>query len=122
LIATEQREIPQRGNVLADQIVRRAIEIASRDRFPGPLRRILVWNRDNERVIALLLALLILKWLHYLSKAGWSLSNLASMLRLNLFTYRDLIAWLHNPQETPPLIPDPEQLLLPIPALGHLHP
>jgi IS4 transposase len=43
-----------------------------------------------------LIALLLLKWLHHLSKANWSLSNLASMLRLNLFTYRDLINWLHE--------------------------
>lgn len=40
------------------------------------------------------LAILILKWLHYLSKAGWSLSTLAALLRLNLFTYRDLSRWL----------------------------
>jgi hypothetical protein len=38
-----------------------------------------------------------LKWLHHLSKAAWSLSNLASMLRLNLFTYRDLTQWIDNP-------------------------
>jgi hypothetical protein len=30
----------------------------------------------------------------HLSKAWWSLSNLASMLQLNLFTHRDLNAWL----------------------------
>jgi hypothetical protein len=46
------------------------------------------------------------------SKAKWSLSNLASMLRLNLFTYRDLSAWLHNPFGTPPLLPDSQQLTL----------
>jgi IS4 transposase len=34
-----------------------------------------------------LIALLLLRWLHHLSRASWSLSNLASMLRLNLFTY-----------------------------------
>jgi hypothetical protein len=45
-----------------------------------------------------------LKWLHLLSKANWSLSNLASMLRLNLFTYRDLTKWLADPMETPPLV------------------
>ena len=28
------------------------------------------------------------------------------MLRLNLFTYRDLTAWLDNPFGTPPLLPD----------------
>ncbi|CAO0822082.1 hypothetical protein DFAR_2800043 [Desulfarculales bacterium] len=37
---------------------------------------------------AALIALLLLKWLHHLSLAAWSLSNLAAMLRLNLFTYR----------------------------------
>lgn len=59
-----------------------------------------------------LIALLLLKWLHYLSKAKWSLSNLASMLRLNLFTYRDLRRWLENPFGTPPLVPEAEQLTL----------
>jgi hypothetical protein len=32
------------------------------------------------------------------------------MLRLNLFTYRDLRAWLDDPFNTPPLTPLPEQL------------
>jgi hypothetical protein len=41
-----------------------------------------------------------LKWLHHLSKANWSLSNLASMLRLNLFTYRELTQWINNPMGT----------------------
>ncbi len=59
-----------------------------------------------------LIALLLLKWLHHLSQANWSLSNLASMLRLNLFTYRDLTSWLHSPMETPPLHPPIEQLTL----------
>ncbi len=47
-----------------------------------------------------------------LSKAKWSLSNLASMLRLNLFTYRDLRIWLNDPFETPPMIPESQQLTL----------
>jgi len=34
------------------------------------------------------------------------------------FTYRDLPSWLNNPTETPPLIPDLEQLSLPLPAFG----
>ena len=45
-------------------------------------------------------------------KAGWSLSNLASMLRLNLFTYRHLRDWLDDPFNTPPIEPVPEQLTL----------
>jgi hypothetical protein len=58
------------------------------------------------------IAILLLKWLHHLSKAKWSLSNLASMLRLNLFTYRDLRNWLNDPFETPPMIPESQQLTL----------
>jgi len=69
-------------------------------------------NALRIQIWTALLALLLLKWLHYLSKAGWSLSNLASILRLNLFTYRDLRDWLDDPFNTPPLIPLPEQLEL----------
>lgn len=54
-----------------------------------------------------LIAILLLKWLHHLSQAKWSLSNLATMLRMNLFTYRDLRAWLDNPFSTPPVSPPP---------------
>lgn len=71
-------------------------------------------NALRIQVWTALLALLLLKWLHHLSKAHWSLSNLASMLRLNLLTYRDLLNWLHNPFGTPPLIPFAEQLNLPL--------
>jgi uncharacterized protein DUF4372/DDE family transposase len=59
-----------------------------------------------------LLAMLLLKWLHYLSKAKWSLSNLAAMLRLNLFSYRELLSWLDHPFSTPPLTPVLTQLNL----------
>jgi hypothetical protein len=75
-------------------------------------------NALRIQIWTALLALPILKWFHYLSQAGWSLSNPAHMLRLNLFTYRDLSSWLNNPTETPPLIPEPEQLALPLPAFG----
>ena len=69
-------------------------------------------NALRIQIWTALIALLLLKWLHHLSKAGWSLSNLASMLRLNLFTYRDLTKWLTDPMETPPLAPAAEQLTL----------
>jgi hypothetical protein len=69
-------------------------------------------NALRIQIWTALIALLLLKWLHHLSKANWSLSNLASMLRLNLFTYRDLTNWLHDPMQTPPLVPLPEQLTL----------
>ena len=69
-------------------------------------------NALRIQIWTALIALLLLKWLHHLSKANWSLSNLASMLRLNLFTYRELTRWLDNPMGTPPLIPAAEQLTL----------
>ena len=156
-------EVPENRNIRADQIIQLSGVQAQAD-CPGPLRRVVVWDADNEREIVLLtnlldfgattiaaiykerwqielffkalkqnltvksfvgtsenalrkigtalIAMLLLKWLHHLSKANWSLSNLASMLRLNLFTYRELTKWLHNPMETPPLPPVAEQLTL----------
>jgi IS4 transposase len=71
-------------------------------------------NAVRIQIWTALIALLLLKWLHHLSKAGWSLSNLASLLRLNLFTYRNLLDWLNDPFNTPPAIPDSVQLKLPI--------
>src|SRR5260370_11757266 len=74
-----------------------------------------VGTRLNALMIQIwtaLIAMLLFKWLHHLSKANWSFSNLASMLRLNLFTYRDLRRWLENPFGTPPLVPSAEQLSL----------
>jgi len=160
----EECQIPADRNIRADQLIRLTGARAQAD-YPELLRRIVVWDVENEREIVLLtnlldfgattiaaiykerwkielffkalkqnltvktfvgtsenalriqiwtalIALLLLKWLHHLSQANWSLSNLASMLRLNLFTYRDLTQWLHNPMETPPLVPVAEQLTL----------
>lgn len=75
-------------------------------------------NALRIQIWTALIALLLLRWLHYLSKTNWSLSNLTAMLRLNLFTYRDLTLWLHNPFETPPAVPQIEQMALPLPDLG----
>jgi hypothetical protein len=69
-------------------------------------------NALRIQIWTALIAILLLKWVHHLSKAKWSLSNLASMLRLNLFTYRDLSAWLDNPFGTPPILPESQQLCL----------
>ena len=69
-------------------------------------------NALRIQIWTALLAILLLKWLHHLSQAKWSLSNLASMLRMNLFTYRDLTAWLDNPFGTPPMLSQSQQLAL----------
>lgn len=162
----ENRDVPQNRNIVSDQVIR-LVGIKAEQKCPQPLRRIVVWDQDNQREIVLLtnhldfgattissiykerweielffkalkqnlkvktfvgtsqnaleiqiwtalIAMLLLKWLHHLSKAKWSLSNLSSMLRLNLFTYRDLMQWLNEPFLTEPIIPEIEQLMLPI--------
>ena len=166
----EKRRVPVNRNILSDEIIRLTGRWAPRN-CPHPLRRVVVWDPENDRAIVLLtnhlefgattisaiykdrwqieiffkalkqnlkiktfigttenalriqiwtalLALLILKWLHYRSRASWSFSNLASLLRLNLFTYRDLMDWLNDPFKTPPLVPLPLQLTLAMPGLG----
>jgi len=162
----QRRAIPKNRRILADDDIRLTgvhAKVHAQKKCPYVLRRIVVWDDENQREIILLtnhldfgattvaqiykerwkievffkalkqnlkvksfvgtnenalqiqiwtalIALLLLKWLHHLSKAGWSLSNLTSMLRLNLFTYRDLCDWLDDPFRTPPLSPSPEQL------------
>jgi hypothetical protein len=50
-----------------------------------------------------LIAMLLLRYLQLRARFGWSLSNLVALLRMNLFTYRDLWAWLNAPYTTPPI-------------------
>jgi len=166
----EQRCPPQNRNILSDEIIR-LTGVKTAEKCPHLLRRIVVWDPENNREIVLLtnhldfgattianiyrdrwqielffktlkqnlkiktfigttenalriqiwtalLALVLLKWLHYLSQATWSFSNLASLLRLNLFTYRDLMEWITNPLNPPPLVPLPAQQALPMDGLG----
>ncbi|CAO0822047.1 transposase [Desulfarculales bacterium] len=58
-------------------------------------------NALEIQIWTALIVLRLLKWLHHLSLAAWSLSNLTAMLRLNLFTYRELRAWLQHSYHTP---------------------
>jgi len=166
----ESRAVPAGTNVRADQVIRLASEAGTRA-CPYLLRRVVVWDEENGREIALLtnlldfdaavvgaiykerwqielffkalkqnlkvksfvgttenalrtqiwtalIALLLVRWLKHLSRAGWSLSLTASMLRMNLFVYRDLREWLDDPlvwdDEPTPI----DQLELAIPGLG----
>jgi hypothetical protein len=43
-----------------------------------------------------------LRFLQLMSTFGWSLSNLAALLRHQLFAYRDLYGWLNEPFQGPP--------------------
>jgi hypothetical protein len=57
-----------------------------------------------------LIAMLILKYLQLSSKFAWSLSNLVALLRMNLFTHRDIWAWLDKPFGIPPVPYEHRQL------------
>jgi len=61
-------------------------------------------NALKVQVWTALIAMLVLKYLQLRSRFGWSLSNLVALLRMNLFTHRDLWAWLDQPFDGPPTI------------------
>jgi hypothetical protein len=69
-------------------------------------------NAVKIQIWTALIAMLILKFLQLWSRFHWSLSNLAALLRLILFTHRDLWAWLNKPFDIPPIPYEPEQLTL----------
>ena len=69
-------------------------------------------NAVKIQIWTALIAILVLKYLQLLSHLKWSLSNLVALLRMNLFTHRDLMAWLNQPFETPPVPYEQEQLAL----------
>jgi len=66
----------------------------------------------HTQIWTALIALLVLKYLQLRSTFGWSLSNLVALLQFQLFTHRDLWAWLNEPFTGPPAIEASEQLLL----------
>lgn len=59
-----------------------------------------------------LIAMLLLRDLQRSSRFGWSLANLVALLRMNLFTHRDLMAWPNEPFTTPPHQQDYPQMIL----------
>ena len=61
-------------------------------------------NAVHTQIWTALIAMLVLRYLQLKSTFGWSLSNLVAMLRLQLFVYRDLHAWLDSPFEAPPAL------------------
>ena len=69
-------------------------------------------NAVKIQIWTALIAMLILRFLQLRSKFNWSLSNLVALLRMNLFTHRDLWAWLNKPFEVLPTPYESEQLQL----------
>jgi len=154
----ENRPLPQHSNVLADHIIR-FTGPQTRLKYPGLLRRVVVWDKENEREIELLtnhlcfgattigriyrdrweielffkvlkqhlkiktfvgtspnalktqiwtalIAILLLRYLQFRSKCNLALCRLVALLRLNLFSYRNLWDWLDDPFETPAELPN----------------
>lgn len=60
--------------------------------FAGPTE-----NALYIQILTALIAILLVKYLQFKPKFGWSLSNLVTFLRWNLFTYRDLWEWVDRP-------------------------
>ena len=69
-------------------------------------------NAVKTQLWTALIAMLLLKILQLRSTFGWSLSNLVAILRLNLFTYRDLWEWINKPFEILPSLPALQQMEL----------
>jgi len=61
-------------------------------------------NALKIQIWTALIAMLILKFLQWRARFGWSLSNLVALLRYQLFVYRDLYEWLDNPFQSPPAL------------------
>ena len=66
-------------------------------------------NALKVQVWTALIAMLLLRYLQLRARFAWSLSNLLALLRMNLFTHRDLWAWLDQPYTAPPPIDAPHQ-------------
>ncbi len=69
-------------------------------------------NAVKIQIWTALIAILILRFLQLRSKFHWSLANLVALLRMNLFTHRDLWAWLDKPFDVLPVPYESEQLKL----------
>jgi len=70
-------------------------------------------NAVKIQIWTALIAILILKYLQIKATFNWSLSNLVALLRMNLFTHRDLWTWLNEPYETLPVPYALERVKLP---------
>ena len=159
-----RRFLPHGRNILADDEILLSGPKASRQ-CAHRLRRVVVWDAENEREVALLtnhlgfgattvariykdrwqielffkalkqnlkiktfvgtsenavriqiwtalIAILLLKIQQLRSKLGWSLSNLAALLRLNIMAHRKLDEWLDDPYGYSSIDPPDEPLPL----------
>jgi hypothetical protein len=59
-------------------------------------------NAVRIQIWTALICILLLRYLQLRSRFGWSMANLVALLRMNLFTHRDLNAWIDEPFAVPP--------------------
>jgi len=59
-------------------------------------------NAVTTQTWTALIAMPLLGYLQRSSRFDWSLANLVALLRMNLLTHRNLMAWLDEPFTTPP--------------------
>jgi hypothetical protein len=69
-------------------------------------------NAVRIQIWTALITILLVKYLQFKSRCTWVLSHLIALLRWNLFSYRDLWAWLERPLQTPPQLPPETQLAM----------
>jgi hypothetical protein len=69
-------------------------------------------NAVKTQIWTALIAMLLFRYLQLCSRFSWSMANLIALLRMNLFTHRDLMAWLNEPYTTPPDPQDDPQIAL----------
>jgi len=67
-------------------------------------------NAIHIQIWSALIAMVVLRYLMFRAKYGWSLSNLVALIRHQLFVHRDLWSWIDDPF---PDLPDNPQFELP---------
>jgi len=72
-------------------------------------------NAVQTQIWTALIAILLVRFLQLRSTWNWGLSNLAALLRQQLFVYRELWGWLNEPFRPPIALDDPQLVL---PGLG----
>ena len=148
------KPVPEHSNIRCDQLIRFTGAKARKD-CPIVLRRVVVWDEEQQREIVLLtnilkfaattiaaiykdrweielffkalkqhlkvktfvgtsenalkiqiwtalITMLLLKYLQFISQCGWPLCRMVAMLRLNLFSYRQLWDFLKDPFQVAP--------------------
>ncbi len=94
------------GATMLSSIYKDRWQIESFFKILKPNLRIKTFDETSANALKIqiwtaLIAILLLKYLKVCSSYNWSLSNLVALLRVILFTYRDIWAWIDRLTEPP---------------------